>query len=156
MKSNYNIIFNNIAVNHELDAKECDSLTTLVCDEIFSPIVKCTHPVGEAIIYDEDEITEFDVNWNRVFELRINYTGYEFTCNEFIVPFEKIQNIPIDFLAVEFLKRLKKKFIDMVFVVYFFVHDGNLEFRFHVFREEDGIWISDFDDFKCPFLCIKG
>lgn len=156
MKSNYSVIFNNTTNTCQLDAEECDLLTTSVCDEIFSPIVECTHPVGKTIIYDEDEITEFDVNWNRVFERRINYTGYEFTCNEFIVPFENVQNIPMDFLAIEFLKRLKKKFIDMVFVVYFFVHDGNLEFRFHVFREEDGFWISNFDSFKCPLVCIKG
>lgn len=135
--------------------EKSDLLNSSISDELFSEIVKYTHPVGKAIIFDKDDITEFDVNWDRVL-LKTNYTGYEYCCNEFIVPIETVENIPMEILALDFLKRLKKKYIDVVLVVYSFVHDGNLEFRFHVFREDEGIWIDDFNWITNPFLCIKG
>jgi len=133
-----------------------NSLVTMIGDEIFSSIIEYTHRLGETIIFDEDNINESDINWERIFRFTNNYTGYEIGCNEFSVPIDKVENISIDLLALDFLNRLKEKFSGVEFVVYFIVNHKKLEFRFHEFRENEGFWINDFNEIKYPFLCVKG
>ena len=154
---NYNIIYDNNRFSEcKIDLENADSLITPISDEVFSSIIGCIHSVGNTVIFDEDDITESDVNWERIFRFTNNYTGYEIGCNEFTIPIEKVENISIYLLAVNFLERLKNKFSNIEFVVYFIVKNQNLEFRFHVFREDEGFWISNFKDIKYSLLCIKG
>ena len=154
---NYDIIYiNDKMKRYTFCTENIDSLINSIGDEIFTSIINFIHPVGQTVIYDEDSLNETDVNWERVFKFTNNFTGYEVGCNEFTVPIEKIENIPIDLLALNFLDRLKKKFADIVFVVYFILHDENLEFRFHMFRDDEGYWLSDFKKINYPLICLKG
>ncbi len=141
---------------YKMNIENINSLVTMIGDEMFSSIIKYTHRVGKTVIFDEDNIKESDINWERILRFTNNYTGYEIGCNEFSFPIDKTENIPIDLLSLDFLGRLKEKFSDVEFVVYFIINDKKLEFRFHVFRENEGFWIDDFNKIEYPFLCVKG
>lgn len=143
-------------MNYEIDIENNDLSTALIGDEIFSSIIECTHCVGETIIYDEENINESDVDWEKIFSFTNNYTGYEIGCNEFSIPIDKVENVSVYLLALDFLKRLKNKFSDVEFVIYFLINNEKLEIRYHVFRENEEFWIHDFNKIEYPFLCMKG
>ena len=68
-----------------LDSDYDDFCVPSKIDILFQNILEFTHQVGQSIIYDEDSLSDSDINWERVFKFSGDLTGYESGCNEFML-----------------------------------------------------------------------
>lgn len=119
-------------------------------------IVNKTISVNECIIYDEENINENEIDFNRVLKLCKDKTGYEVGCNELIFDKKELQrNLYITFaenLKVELSKRYNK----MQFIVYIIENEDNVQVRFHVNRADESNWLDENLDFcNKPTICVK-
>lgn len=123
---------------------------------ILDNILKKTRRIQESIIYDEDEIDESTVNFERIFKFVGDLTGYEISCNEI-----RIENIMLSsnqyvIFANMLQKMLKNKYEDKDFVVYICLNDDYIEVRFHTYRENEGFWLNEnLDMYNTPVLYVR-
>ena len=81
-----------------------------------------------------------------------DWTGYEVSCNELRFS-RKLINPNVFFtLAEKLSEMLLQKYAKKV-VIYIIMHDNEVELRFHVYREKEGLWLDeDLDKYNIPIL----
>ncbi len=119
-------------------------------DEIVSNIKM----VNSCIIYDKDGINDSDIDMDRILKFTKTLTAYEIGCNEFII--KNVHSISLKKIASYLLDSMKRKFEGSEFVIYLIMKEDSAEIKFHKYRKDDGLWISDeINDYDEPILCMS-
>lgn len=132
--------------------ESCDNKFNAILDNI----LKKTRRIQESVIYDEDEIDESTINFERVFKFVGDWTGYEISCNE--IRIENIMLSPNQYVTFANMlqKMLKNKYKDKDFVVYICLNDDYIEIRFHIYRENEGFWLNEnLNMYNSPILYVR-
>lgn len=127
--------------------------TSFEIDAIVNRIVDKIKIINNCIIYDQDgTLRESRVNFDRVLKMFGDWTGYEVSCNELRFS-RKLINPNVFFtLAEQLSEMLLQKYAKKV-VIYIIMHDNEVELRFHVYREKEGLWLDeDLDKYNIPIL----
>ncbi len=137
--------------NDIIDEKNSDDL-----NKIITHIVKNTKLIKEAVIFDEDGINESDVDFDEIFSIVNDWTGYEIGCNEIRIENRKFESHQYSTFARILHESLKEKYPDKHFLVYLMLDNDYVEIRFHILRNNEEIWISnDLNTYDTPILCVK-
>lgn len=116
-------------------------------------IISKTKRVGDCIIYDDEGISDSDINWEKIFKLVGDFTGYEVACNEFRWEKGECDVTQCQKLAQDMLNMLQNKYKEKQFVVYVYINDGNIDVRFHTYRATEGFWLmEDLNGYDNPIL----
>lgn len=118
-------------------------------------IVSKTKRIGDCIIYDDEGISESDIDWERVLKFVGDFTGYEVACNEFRLEKSECDITQCQKLAHDMHSMLQNKYKEKQFVVYVYINDGNIDVRFHTYRITEGFWVKeDLNGYDNPILWI--
>ena len=133
--------------------KEGEEKQYFKVDFFVNEIVNKTKIIGDCLVYDYDgSLREEKINFNRIFRLVGDKTGYEVNCNEFRVSKQTIHVSQYLELAQKLSEMLAQKFAKRKIVVYISVEE-NLEIRFHTYREEEANWlVDDLNKYDIPIL----
>lgn len=120
--------------------------------EKLDQIIKNTRLIKDCIVYDEENLNETSFNIDRVLKFTKTYTAYEIGCNELLI--DRTDNLAFTSISDYLLNSFEKKFKDFRFVVYLIVQENTVIIRFHIYRENEGFWLSnDLNEYDDPILC---
>lgn len=129
------------------------------CDEkihgFLKEIINKTKIIRDCVIYDDEGINEFDIDFDSVLKMVGDLTGYEVSCNEF--RYEKNEVTAHSYIntAVDLNNMLKNKYKNRKFVIYVCVEDECIEIRFHTYRKTESCWLDkDLNKYDKPILCL--
>lgn len=123
--------------------------------KILKDIVNQTKQMKDCIIFDDEGLNESDIHFDRVLKFVGDLTGYEVACNEFRKGKSEFWTAQFQKTASYINKMLKNKFGDREFAVYICINDEDIEIRFHTYRENEGLWLTeDFNEYNNPILCL--
>lgn len=132
--------------------ESCDNKFNTILDNI----IKKTRRIKESVIYDEDEIDESSINFERIFKFVDDCTGYEISCNEIRIETVMLSSNQYVTFANMLQKMLKNKYRDKDFVVYICLNDDYIEVRFHAYRENEGFWLNEnLNMYNTPILYVR-
>ena len=132
--------------------ENCDNKFGTILDNI----IKKTRRIKESVIYDEDEIDESTIDFERVFNFVGDWTGYEISCNEIRIETVMLSSNQYVTFANMLQKMLKNKYKDKDFIVYIYLNDDYIEVRFHVYREKEGFWLNEnLNMYNNPILYVR-
>lgn len=122
---------------------------------LINSIVGKTRAIQCCVIYDEENIEESKIDFKRIFKFVNNWTGYEISCNEIRIEKKDLPSNQYVAFANMFAESLKKNYTSNNFVVYMIVDDDYIELRFHIYREDEGLWLnSNLNVYNCPILYV--
>lgn len=115
-------------------------------------IVNGIRNVRDCLVYDkEGKINENDLDFDRIIKMNGDKTGYEISCNE--IRINKLSKNQIISFLIEFDRTITAKFSRKV-VIYIQDLEECMELRFHSFREDEKLWLSEnLDGYDIPILC---
>ena len=118
-----------------------DKVIEQVCYDILSKIKQ----VGDCIVYDE--CNALDSKTNSEEEITKRYgdrTGFEIWYNEIRLSRYKNFNIGYILPFLDAIKhKMKTKYPRLYCYVIYVTETQDIDFRFHVYREEEGMWLDD-------------
>ena len=119
-----------------------------ICEDIVSQ-VKC---INDCVLYDENgNLEQKKINWSIVLKVNKDFTGYEVSHNEILLPNELFNESLLIFLD-EIKFQLLKKFPNRKFCIILSDSDRAV-LRFHTYRPQEGLWLSqDLEKYKAPIL----
>ena len=122
--------------------------------ESVKKIVSGSRIVHDCLVYDkENEIDENKINFNKLFKMYGDKTGYEVSCNEIRIEKELISKSHFFFLINELDRELEEKFSRKV-VIYIQELEDSFDLRFHSLRENEKKWLSEnLDEYDNPIIC---
>lgn len=132
--------------------ENCDNNTNMILEDI----LKKTRKIKESIIYDEEKIDESAIDFKRVFKFVDDWTGYEISCNEIRIEKVMLSTNQYVTFANTLGEMLKNKYKERDFVVYICLNDDYIEIRFHVYRENEGLWLNgNLNMYNNPILYVQ-
>ncbi|WP_281518730.1 hypothetical protein [Thomasclavelia cocleata] len=124
-------------------------------NSILDKIVQKTRRIQDSVIFDEDEIDESTIDFERIFKFVDDWTGYEISCNEIRIEKSILSSNQYVTFANMLHEMLKNKYIDKKFVVYICLNDNYIEVRFHTYRENEGFWLNEnLNIYRNPILYV--
>ncbi len=122
---------------------------------IIDRIINNTKPIKEAIVYDTEGIDESLVDFKKIFEYVNDWTDYEIMCNEILIPFSDLPVSQYTIFAKQLKEALQFKFDGKRFVIYLFIKNEFIELRFHIYREDEGLWLDEnLNVYDSPVLLV--
>ena len=133
---------------------ELQGISQCVCstqvEEVVQSVIGHVHLIKDCIIYDErGEIKEGSINFERILRFVGYWTGYEVSCREIRFSRERIPKEQM----MDFMRKIRDGLSQIIHgekvVVYISLFEGELELRFHRYRENERAWLADELDVYC-------
>ncbi len=147
------MVINMISMNKAMKS-ELQGISQCVCstqvEEVVQSVIGRVHLIKDCIIYDErGEIKEESINFERILRFVGDWTGYEVSCSEIRFPRERIPKEQM----MDFMRKIRDGLSRIIHgekvVVYISLFEGELELRFHRYRENERAWLADELDVYC-------
>lgn len=139
------------------DSDYCEDLKENILEFCKNYIFK-TKMIRDCIIYDQEgDLDEGEINFERALQFHGDWTGYEASCNEIrVTDYLDIKKKNMSNIF-EILNYLKKELLNMYpnrnFCIIISIDESDITVRFHTYREEEGMWISeDLESYDNPIL----
>lgn len=109
-----------------------------ICEEIITK-TKC---INDCIVYDSTgELHDESINWNYVLRVMHDKTGFEMFQNEIDIDSDIFNSRDIFVFLLKFYNKLVTKYPNRVFCIILYFN-GRGGIRFHTYRPEEGLWLS--------------
>lgn len=120
----------------------------IICENIISK-TKC---INDCVLYDETgKLEQKKINWNFVLKMNKDWTGYEVSHNEVVLPIDLFNESLLRFLE-QMKLHLLKKFPNRKICVILSNSDRPV-LRFHTYRVQEGLWLSlELEKYKEPIM----
>jgi len=116
-------------------------------------IVSKTVCLNDCVLYDEHHVwEENEITWDFVQKVHQDWTGFEVSQNEILIPKLLFQEDHVFKFLSELRSQLEQKYPLKKFCIIMAYGDRRL-LRFHTFREKEGVWLSpEIEKYKNPVL----
>ena len=147
----------NLLMQELLSVKDIQKADNTNIIHISKDIVGNTKQINGCVIFDREGIVkEENINWDLVLKVNKDLTGYEVSCNELTLSIDSIPISQILHFICLFNFELSNKFRNRNFGIIAIIDSGMINLRFHTYRENEGLWLTDdFEKYMEPIIyCI--
>ena len=125
-------------------------------DLIINEVVENTILKNDCLLYDKEKtIQKSSVSALWIKETFFDLSGYEASINEIRYDKTFFSDVNIFRLLDKLHNEIETKFCRKI-VVYFSLHDTEVEIRFHTHRPSEADWLMEnLDAYDSPVLCMK-
>lgn len=121
--------------------------------ELCKSIILKTKCINDCVLYDETgNLEKKKINWEFVLKINKDWTGYEVSHNEILIPDVIFFKDNIVTFLEEIRAQLKIKYPNKIFCLVLSYSDRGV-LRFHTYRPIEGLWLSpEIERYKEPIL----